>query len=379
VFSSRSRVATFVALATLSSVLVVGAPVAYGADSPTSPTVVNAITWLESVQEPDGGFELSDFQGFETPDAILTIAEGAQTGTTWSTAEALVAVSALQSGGSGSTPLDAIDDWIATGVNAGEAAKITLLVSAPLGIDPADFGTANTDLAALVYPSGCGSSPATGGLFFNELIFVALAGELLCGAPDAAAITTISNGQRADGGWNFVGDSDDDPFPADSDVDTTTLALQALVAGGAAWNDPAVTAGLQFIAARHHATGAVGGFGDADDPNATATAMFAIAAAGFDPSVSCWRDTVEPSSAGTPYTDPAAYLRSVQDASGQIVGPVPNTFATSQSVQGLLLSWWPIARAVGAPTCVAPPAPSPPPSAPEAPALPVVLEPRFTG
>jgi hypothetical protein len=378
VLSSRTRVVAFAALASLTAPFVFVAPTAVAVDTPSSPTIVNAISWLESVQESDGGFELSNFPGFETPDAILVIAEGAQTDSTWSTEEAFAAVTSLQFGGSGPTPLDAIDDWIATGVNAGEASKIIALVGEPLGIDPTDFGAANTDLAALVYPSGCGASPSTGGLFFNELLFVAIAGYLLCGAPDAAILTTIRDGQRADGGWNFLGDPDD---VSDSDGDTTTLALQALIAGGAAWNDPAVLSGLSFVAAQQSASGAFRSFGS-DDPNATATSMFATATARYDPSTSCWRDTAVPSSAGMAYGDPAAWLRSQQLPDGRIASPNDgfgvSTFATSQSVQGLLLSWWPVTSTTGAPTCpVPPPRPPPPPSTETA--APVVIEPRFTG
>jgi len=48
--------------------------------------------WLLDQQQADGGFELSGFPGFETPDAVLALAAVGQTGTGWDEAEALAAV-----------------------------------------------------------------------------------------------------------------------------------------------------------------------------------------------------------------------------------------------------------------------------------------------
>jgi hypothetical protein len=134
-----------------------------------------------------------------------------------------------------------------------------------------------------------------------------------------------------------------------------------------------VTKALSYLAGRQGPTGAFSAFGS-DDPNATAVAMLAITAAGFDPSTACWRDTVLPAAAGSPYAAPNGWIRSQQQPDGRIASPNDgygiNTFATSQSVQGLLRSWLPLARASGAPACVADPADPP---------APVVLAPTFAG
>jgi hypothetical protein len=378
------RVTTFVALVSLSA-LVLFAPTSAGADSPSSPVVTDAINWLLTQQQSDGGFDhFPAFPGFETPDAILAVAEGAQTTSTWSTTEAFAAVDAVHFGGPGGpTPLDYIDNWIAGGVDSGEASKIVLLVVAPLGLDPTDFGAGHTDLKQLVYPSGCGAAPDTANDFFDEIILVALGGTVLCDAPDADLVTQIRAAQRADGGWNFLGSPNDD---TDSDGDTTSSALLTILASGAAWNDPAVLAGLKFLAAQYDpTTGAFKSFGF-DDPNGTATSMFAITAAGFDASSSCWRVTADPSTTGTPYLDPAGYLRSAQGQDGEI-GSATNTFGTTQSVEALLLSWWPLTRAAGAPDCAATPTPTPTPTPDPTPtsddiivsAEAVVAAPNFTG
>ena len=377
--SRRSRVAFPVIVAVLAASCFLVAP-AGGATPADATAAVAAAAWIADQQLPDGGFEVAGSQGFETPDAILAIAEAAQTGPTWSTAEALAAIEALEYGGSGGpTPLDAIDDWITSGVNPGEAAKIVLLVAAPLGIDPEHFGPSDTDLTAIMYPSGCASAPDTSGIFFYESMFLALGGKVVCGAPDATIVAAVRAKQRPSGGWNFNGSlvpvDPPDPFDLNNpDVDSTAIAMEVLVAGGAAWNDPAILAGLAYLAAQHTASGAFLAFGS-DDPNATSVAMLAITAAGFDPNVSCWRDTVVPADAGDPYAAPNAWLRSQQQPDGHIASPNDgfgtNTFASSQSVEALLLTWLPIVRATGAPTCV----PDPPGDT----TAPVDLVPRFTG
>jgi hypothetical protein len=359
-----------------------------GAADPASTTAAGkAVNWLKTQQQPDGGFEHTAFAGFETPDAILAIAEQAQTGGTWSTAQALAAVQALHAGGgAGPTPLNALDPFVHDPkFDAGQAAKVIDLVAAPLGLDVSAFhpGTgAPVNLLTTLDPAGCAGNPATYGLF-NQTLYGALAKKLACGAPNAAVLATIRAAQRSDGGWNFAGDQD--PKTA-SDVDTTSLAIQALVAGGAPATDSAVTKALGFLAAQHQADGAWQSFG-ADDPNSTAVGAIAVTAAGYDATSSCWRDTAVPAAKGTAYGDPVAWIRSQQAGDGHITSPNDsfglNTFATSQSVQGMLRSWLPIARASGASTCTTvsdtPPVTTPGSVPPASVAAAVVTAPNFTG
>jgi hypothetical protein len=144
---------------------------------------------------------------------------------------------------------------------------------------------------------------------------------------------------------------------------------------------------LGFFAANQQANGSWQSFG-ADDPNSTALAIFGITALGFDVESPCWRDTADPSLAGTPYASPTAWLRSQQLTSppadaGRIASPNDsfgvNTFATSQTVEGLLQSWLPVARAA-AQSCETPVIPVDPvnPVDPVVPAA-VTIAPLFTG
>ncbi len=357
-----------------SSVAPVGA-----ADSESTTASANAVAWLKTKQLPDGSFEVAGFAGFETRDVVLAIAEQAQTGTTWSSSQALAAVQALKAGGSGPTPLDYLEDLVAASSDHGVAAKTVVLVSASLGIDATAFGSVNL----LTKMGGCdGTSSAT----FNGLLYLIIAQQLLCaGVAPAANVTTVRSAQQANGGWGFAGDNTTD----DIDNDTTAVAVEALIGSGATIADPAVQKALAFFAANFQADGAWQSFGE-DDPNSTALAILGVTAAGFDVTTSCWRDTLAPDLVGTAYTSPDAWLRSQQLTTGTDAGRVQspsdsfgvNTFATSQFVEGLMRSWLPVARAAEQ-TCATA---GPPPSGAievqpaEATAAPVVnIQPAFTG
>ncbi len=349
----------------------------YAAD-PTSEAAANsAVAWLKTRQQSDGGFEQTSFAGFETTDVVLAIAEAAQTAPTWSTTEARAAVEALHAGGPGGpTPLDYLEDLTANASDQGVPAKNVVLVALPLGFDPKAFGS--VDLVDAM--GGCNGFATLG---FNGFLYLTLAQELVCGGAPADNVTAIRDAQQANGGWNFAGD----PTLDDVDLDSTALALQALVGSGAASSDPAVHAALALFAANQQPSGAWQFFGD-DDPNSTAMAMLGIVAAGFDPMTSCWRDTVAPELVGTPYARPDVWLRDQQITSGSEVGRVAspgdqfgvNTFATSQFVEAMLRSWLPATRA-DAQVCTAT---DPPPLGPSTAGVEVAgevvsLQPRLAG
>src|SRR5262245_36744670 len=109
-------------------------------DNPSRFAGVVSTQWLLEQQESDGGFELANFAGFETPDAILAIAENAQQQAAWNPTQALNAVRAARTGGN--DPLHNIDDLVddtSPAINAGTAAKIIVLVARPLGLSVPNF------------------------------------------------------------------------------------------------------------------------------------------------------------------------------------------------------------------------------------------------
>jgi hypothetical protein len=302
------------------------------------------------------------------------------------------ALAALEYGGApgGPTPLDALDAFAASLVpgglptsQAGAAAKTILLSARPLGLDPAAFDAAGdgnpVDLVDLL-DGECDL------LTFSDVLYGILAGVTLCGDTPAEATALVLAAQQDDGGWAFNGD----PTAAGFDGDTTGLALQALIAGGVAGDDPAVTAALRLAALEQAEDGGwFDFFGTESNAGTTSIVVLGITAAGFDVTTPCWRDTVAPELADEPYADPVAWIRSQQASDGHVASPYDNfgvnTLTTSQSVHALLLDWLPVARA-RANTCETPVPPVPPtPPTPPTPgdeivtAGAVAVTPRFTG
>ena len=221
-------------------------------------------------QQPDGGFEVAGFPGFETPDAVLAIAENAQTTKKWNRATALAAVQAVKKGGH--SALHALDDLADAGLDAGQAAKLVVLDTEPFGLSARKFNpdgdAKSVNLRALIT---AGARPDGSYGAFNATLYAAIALRVLTGSVPANTVAYIRSAQQANGGWGFSGL----PTGTDVDIDTTGLAIQALVAGKVAANNADLRQGLAFLAAQHQANGAWQSFGN-DDPNSTSVAVFAI-------------------------------------------------------------------------------------------------------
>jgi hypothetical protein len=312
-----------------------------GFNDPVAKTAAkDATNWLRGHQLADGSFELAGFPGFETPDAVLAIAENAQTTATWDPSEALDGVNAVTKGGN--SGLHALDDLADAGLDAGQAAKLVVLDTEPLGLSATAFnpdgdaGSVNLEATITAGAQPNGSYGA-----FNATLYAAIALRLLHDAVPANTLAYIRGAQQANGGWSFSGL----PGGTDLDIDTTGLAIQALAAAKVKLNDVDLRQGLAFLAAQHQANGAWQAFGS-DDPNSTSVAAFALTAAGFDPNKPCWRDVVTPGDAGDPYTSPIAWLETQQKANGRIASPNDgfgiNTFATTQSIEAFRRAWVPV-------------------------------------
>jgi hypothetical protein len=336
-------------------------PAAFAAATPTEAAAA-AVGWLATQQQIDGGFEVAGYPGFETPDAILAIAEAAQTGSTWSSAEALAAVRALVSS-CGVDPLGWIDGWTQSGIGGGEAAKVVVLVAGPLGLSPTAFDPAEdgapVDLMAIIDAE---ATPDGRYGTFNDTLYAALALRIVIGSVPPATVATIRAGQHPGGGWDYTGDL---ATETPEDISTSAVAVMALIAGGAAQDDPAVVRALGFLAQRQQPDGGWREDGDAvTNPNATALAARAIRSAGYDPDGSAWRPAL-PAGAATVAAvtgTPTAALLATQDPDGHLVGPYDefglNTFGTSQGVQGLVRLWLVAARPLATPATTTTTAPA---------------------
>jgi hypothetical protein len=325
----------------LCAVLFLGAFRFSGFNDPVARAAASAATtWLDGQQQTDGGFELAGFPGFETPDAVLAIAENAQTTKKWNRAIALAAVKTVKR--KGHSGLHALDNLADGGIDAGQAAKIVVLDSEPLGLSAQHFNpdgdNKTTNLKAVIRG---GAQPDGSYGAFNATLYAAIALRLLTGSVPANTVAFIRAAQQGNGGWNFAGD----PTGTDLDIDTTGLAIEALVAAKVALNDGDLRSGLAFLAAQQRASGAWQSFGS-DDPNSTSVATLAITASGFDPTKACWRDVVAPGLAGDPYASPIAWVESQQQPDGRIASPNDGfgitTFASTQAIQALRRGWVPV-------------------------------------
>ena len=296
--------------------------------------------YLKSQQLADGSFEVAGFPGFETPDAVLAIADNAQAQSGWSVAQAKAAVDATTNGGH--SALHALDDFADSGINAGQAAKLAILVARPLGSSTTSFdpdGDGAVNLQAIV---DAGHQPDGSYGAFNATLYAAIAKRAFGGVPaeharvhpgGAGGRRRLELRRRPDGGagagghrHHRAGDPGPRLRPGRRDRRRSPR-------------------GCGVPRASQQANGAWQSFG-ADDPNSTAVAMIAITAAGFDPTVSCWRDVTAPALHGTAYTSPVTWLSGDQLPSGRFASPNDqfgvNTFATSQAVQALRRGWLPV-------------------------------------
>lgn len=303
-----------------------------------------AAAWLRLQQLPDGSFEMADFPGFETPDAILALAEAAQTTSTWSTPEARAGVESAAN--CGLTALDWIDDFAEGGLEAGDAARMVIYVAKPLGLSTTQFDPGNDgngiDLEAIISSAEFGGSYGT----FNGTLGVAIALRLMDKPVGAETVALIRAGQHADGSWDYTGDlSTETP----SDINTTALAMIALVAAGADRDDAALRNALGYLASQQQSDG---GFREAfngdevTNPNATALAILAITAAGWDPDDDLWRAaglTGYAPVVNAGYVSLRDALRASQTGDGNYASPYDiygvNTFATTGGIHGMLANW----------------------------------------
>jgi hypothetical protein len=307
------------------------------------PAILRARDWLVTQQQPDGGFEVAGFPGFETPDAALALAIAGQPGGTWDHRAARAAIGAVRTGGR--SALHWAGDFAEGPITAGQAAKLILLVGGPVNanlraFDPAGDGT-RVDVVGIVE---AGRRPDGSYGTFNATLFAVMAMRVARRPVPARTLALVRAAQQRSGGWSYTGR----PDTGDPEIDTTGFAIQALVAAGAGPSDPSVAAGLRFLARQQGSSGAWRAFGQAD-PNSTAQAVLAITAAGYQAHRPCWRDHAAPRLSGRPYRSPTGWLRAQQQPDGRIASPADawgiNTFATSQSVAALARSWLPPRRA----------------------------------
>lgn len=297
----------------ISNVAAQSTPVASPAASPVviADPLAAAVDWLVAQQDPSGGF--LGFSG--TPDA----------GTTIDAVLALITVPGVDQSVIDSSVAfleTSAADYAAFG--AGQAAKLVLFQAATGGDVTSINGINPLELVQN------GVNPDTGylgtGLYDQALGILAL---VAAGEPVPAEwIDTIRAKQISNGGWAFDG-SMEEPM---ADSNTTAIALQALVAAGAATDDPAIANGLAYL---QTVVAPTGGFAYSvsepmlADANSTGIVIQALAAVGQDPiATGEWGD-VSPEQALVTLQNPSGAFRYMDSV------PDDNLFATVQAIIAL--------------------------------------------
>jgi len=275
--------------------------------------VDQAIAWIKGQQEADGSFPTAPGHAAGmTLDAIFAGVAAGEDVSEWragvgdpSAVEYLASV---------------VNEYA---VDAGSTGKLVAGVVAA-GEDPEAFG--GEDLVARLkgYDDGAGAYAGDANGQAWAMIGLAAAREAI----GAGAITHLEEMQQADDGWGGAWGSD---------VDTTSIVLEALIGAGVSADADAIVSGLGYIKAQQASTGGFTGWGSVS-PNSTAYGIQAILAAEQDPFGAAWR-----ADAGAPVGD----LMSFQIASGAFAttpGGDANLFATVQAVPALLMEIHPLSK-----------------------------------
>ncbi len=205
--------------------------------------------------------------------------------------------------------------------SAAAAGKLALGVAAA-DLDPRSF--AGLDLVISMTAALDPTTGAYGATNWDQSF--SILGMRAAGAPvPPAAVDLLKSRANGDGSWGFVA-------PGEGDVDSTGLALQALIAAGVVASDPAITGALGYLDAAQNDDGGFPyapdpGGDDASNANSTALAVQGVVAAGGDPLAPRWQPAA---------THPISYLLGLQQPDGAFTyGGQPSLLATQQTIPAL--------------------------------------------
>lgn len=264
-FIARSARTATVAIAVIS---VVATPLATAQADIVSDTSARAVEWLVSKQEADGGISNGFAAGSDlsaTADAVIALSAAGHD------------VAALKSK-AGASPLSYLQAQVASKKLAtGQYAKIAMAVKAA-GLNPAQFG--GKDLVAMVLAGYNAETGVIGDNVFTHSIAMLALAKAGASIPETA-ISTLESLQSASGGWAFMG-------AGDADVDTTALAVQALIAAGRPATSGPAGRGLGYLHSLQNADGGFpyqspSAFGTDSNASSTAVVAQAMIAAGIQP------------------------------------------------------------------------------------------------
>lgn len=289
---------------------------------PATGAASEAVAYIRSLQNPDGGFPFS---------AGDLSSPGATIDAVYALAAAGVDLDDVTNGGN--SPLD----YLAAQANAysadpGAAPKLLMAVVAADG-EPREFG--GVDLVERTEDNLDYQTGRYGVDLWDHLLFM-LAWASVELDPPSTAVSYLVSRQLANGGWEF-----DEGFGADTN--TTALAIQALIAAGRRPSTEAVQNGLGYLASAQNDDGGFpyspdSPWGTDSDANSTAIVLQALVAAGENIDGGGPWDT---EGASTPLEALLAFQN--PDTGAFTYAGADNAYATYQAVPALLLKPLPIA------------------------------------
>jgi hypothetical protein len=228
-----------------------------------------AAAWLLAKQESDGGFGTGFSKGSDigaTADAVLALVAAGKN------------VASVKNS-AGRSPIDyfALQFRLRKAINAGQYVKMALALKAA-GLDARNFN--RVDLTKAILAAYNAKTGVIGdNVYTHALAMLALARNGV--AVPAMATEKLLALQATNGGWAFAGGQD-------ADVDTTALAVQALLATGQTANAGAVRKALGYLRSLQNADGGFpyqvpSQFGTETNANSTALVAQAMLAAGIQP------------------------------------------------------------------------------------------------
>jgi prenyltransferase beta subunit len=283
------------------------APTARPALAAQTGAIDAALSWLLAQQAADGSFPSAFDPTSATLDAVLA---GAAAG---------LDVSAWRSAPGAPTALDYLHGAAgAYATTASTAGKLAVALAAA-GPDPSAYLGRDLATQLLGYLAPSGSLGTT----LADQAWGMLGLAALRQPVPAACAPYLITLQKGDGGWAWQA-------AADSDTNSTAVAVQALIAAGLAADDAAIAGAMSYVKSQQDATGGFGFMASSPaDPSSTATVLQALVAAGAMPLEAPWL-----------YEGASALdaLLAMQLAGGAYPGydGSPDVMVTSQTILGLV-------------------------------------------
>lgn len=212
----------------------------------------------------------------------------------------------------GKTPAGYVKAQAAAQTKPASAAKAALAAKA-VGLDPKAVNGTNL-IAAVNAGLDAGTGKYASDDFSQSIAMLGLA--CTGNTVPAGAIAALKGTQLKDGGWGF-GDA--------SDPDTTAIAIQALLASGAAKTDASVTKAITLLKSTIGTDGGWGFDPTASNASSTAYVIQALIAAGEDVNIPQYI---------RPGPSPVSFLLSQQNPDGSFIG-FDLVYATNQALPAL--------------------------------------------